>query len=224
MYHREGVDALPAHLETAYGITVAKVHPLDVGVFRVDRSDRGTPLVVRLFSAARPYAAAEADLAVLRHLAEIDFPSERPFGDCALTSHEGQAVLVTDFVTQVAQAKRPAFPIVALGASIGRLHGLEVPVGRTDPRARCTISRRGRWPTSSGRSRAGSIPSKPVCRVDARGPSTRCAPLWTRLTAVMASLRRSFIPTRSPRTRSSPQMVRYSSTGPPRDAALASRR
>ncbi|MDI5968903.1 aminoglycoside phosphotransferase family protein [Streptomyces sp. SL13] len=133
MYRREGVEALPAHLEKTYGISVTKISRLDVGVFRVDRGDQGTPLVARLFPAARSHAAAEGDLAVLRHLAGIGFPAERPFGDGALTSHEGQALLVTEFVRQVAKPKRPAYPIVSLGATIGRLHGLTVPAGADRP-------------------------------------------------------------------------------------------
>jgi Ser/Thr protein kinase RdoA (MazF antagonist) len=133
MYQREGVDTLPAHLEKTYGITVTKMSQLDVGVFRVDRGNNGPPLVARLFSAARSYAAAEADLAVLRYLAELEFRSERPFGDGPLTSHEGQAVLVTEFVKPAAKAKRPPFPIVRLGAMIGRLHGLPVPLGADRP-------------------------------------------------------------------------------------------
>jgi Ser/Thr protein kinase RdoA (MazF antagonist) len=133
MYRREGVDALPSHLEKSHGITATKMTELDIGVFRVDRGDAGSPLVARLFSAARPYAAAEADLAVLRYLAEIGFPAERPFDGGALSSHEGQAVLVTKFVKQVAKAKRPAYPIVTLGAMIGRLHRLAVPTGADRP-------------------------------------------------------------------------------------------
>jgi Ser/Thr protein kinase RdoA (MazF antagonist) len=133
MFQREGVDTLPAHLEKTYGFTVTKMSQLDVGVFRVDRSDNGTPLVARLFSAARSYAAAEADLAVLRYLCEIGFPSERPFKDGLLTSHEGQAVLMTEFVKQAPKDKRPAYPIMTLGAIIGRLHGLAVPAGADRP-------------------------------------------------------------------------------------------
>jgi len=133
MYQRSGVDTLPAHLEEAYGITVRKVTPLDVGVFRVDRTDKGTPLVARMFSAARPYAAAEADLAVLRYLADIGFPAERPFGDGTLTGHQDQAVLVTEFVKQVPKAQRPPYPIIRLGATIGRLHGLAVPAEADRP-------------------------------------------------------------------------------------------
>jgi len=92
MYLRAGVNTLPAHLERTYGITVSKVHQLDIGVFRVDQRGHGTPLVVRLFSVARPHAAAEADLAVLQYLAEKGFPAERPFGDHPLSAHHGQAL------------------------------------------------------------------------------------------------------------------------------------
>ncbi len=133
MYERSGVDTLPAHLEKTYGITVTKVSQLDVGVFRVDRADKGTSMVARLFPVARPYGAAEADLAVLRYLAEIGFPAERPFGNGALTSHEGQAVLVTEFINEALKAKRPSYPIMRLGAMIGRLHGLAVPAGADRP-------------------------------------------------------------------------------------------
>jgi Ser/Thr protein kinase RdoA (MazF antagonist) len=133
MYQRESVDTLPAHLQKTYGIAIAKVSQLDIGVFRIDRGDKGAPLVARLFSAARPYAAAEADLAVLRYLAEIGFPAERAFGEGALTSHESQAVLVTEFIKQVPKVKRPPYPIVRLGAMIGRLHGLDVPAGADRP-------------------------------------------------------------------------------------------
>jgi Ser/Thr protein kinase RdoA (MazF antagonist) len=133
MFTRQGADTLPGHLEKSCGITIAKMTSLDVGVFRVDRSDAGAPLVARLFSAARPFAAAEGDLAVLRYLAEIGFPAERPIADGALSRHQGQAVLVTGFVPQAPRAKRPAYPILRLGAMIGYLHGLAVPAGADRP-------------------------------------------------------------------------------------------
>lgn len=132
MFTREGVDTLPGHLEKAYGFTVTKMSKLDVGVFRVDRSDKGAPLVARLFSAARPHAAAEGDLAVLRYLAEVGFRAERPFG-VGLTTHAGQSLIVTEFVKEAPRPKRPPYPIVRLGAMIGRLHGLEVPAGADRP-------------------------------------------------------------------------------------------
>jgi Ser/Thr protein kinase RdoA (MazF antagonist) len=133
MYHRDGVDTLPARLEEHYGIAVTKLTKLDVGVFRVDRSGKDTPLVARLFSQARPYALAEGDLAVLRYLAEVSFPAERPFGDDPLTRHEGQSLLLTDFIKEAPKPKRPPYPIVRLGAIIGRLHRLPVPAGADRP-------------------------------------------------------------------------------------------
>jgi hypothetical protein len=107
MYQRDGVETLPVHVEKVYGISLTKVSRLDVGVFRLDRGGNAIPLVGRLFSAARAHAAAEADLAVLRYLSEVEFPAERPFGDSLLTSHEGQALLITEFVKEVPKAKRP---------------------------------------------------------------------------------------------------------------------
>jgi Ser/Thr protein kinase RdoA (MazF antagonist) len=133
MFQREGVDTLPVHLEQTYGISITKVLRLDVGAFRIDHSDKGASMVARLFSADRPYAAAEADLAVLHHLAELGFPAERPIEGDALSAHDGQAVLVTKFVRQVAKPQRPAYPFVTLGARIGRLHGLPVPAGADRP-------------------------------------------------------------------------------------------
>lgn len=127
MYQREGIDTLPLHLQDNCGIAVETMTQLDVGVFRVDRRERATPLVARVFSKARAHASAAGDLAVLRYLAEIGFPAERPFGDAALTSHEGQAVLVTEFIRQVPKPERPPHSIVRLGAMVGRLHGLRGP-------------------------------------------------------------------------------------------------
>jgi hypothetical protein len=42
-------------------------------------------------------------------------------------------VLVTGFVRPAPKAKRPAYPIVALGAMIGQLHGPAVPAGADRP-------------------------------------------------------------------------------------------
>ncbi|MGH8889147.1 MAG: phosphotransferase [Acidothermaceae bacterium] len=133
MYDRDDVDTLSSHLEAACGIAVGKVSQLDIGVFRIDRSDGAPPLVARLFSAARPYAAAVGDLEVLRYLAEIAFPAERAVDDAAITSHNGQALLLTRFVKEAPKAKRPPYPIVRLGAMIGRLHGLPVPAAADRP-------------------------------------------------------------------------------------------
>jgi Ser/Thr protein kinase RdoA (MazF antagonist) len=133
MFERRGVDTLATHLEANLAIPVAKMSQLDVGVFRVDRRDSRSPLVARLFSAARPFAAAKADLAVLDYLAEIGFPAERPFVGGALSSHDGQPLLLTEFVKEASKAKRPPYPILTMGALIGRLHGLPVPAGADRP-------------------------------------------------------------------------------------------
>jgi Ser/Thr protein kinase RdoA (MazF antagonist) len=47
----------------------------------------------------------------------------------AASAFDAQAVLVTGFVRPAPKAKRPAYPIVRLGAMIGQLHGLAVPAG-----------------------------------------------------------------------------------------------
>jgi Ser/Thr protein kinase RdoA (MazF antagonist) len=132
MYDRVGVDTLPDHLESSCDITVEQMTQLDVGVFRVDRRE-GTPLVVRMFSAARSPAAAQADMAVLRHLEQIGFPAERPLDENALTRHQDQSVLVTHFIRQVPKPRRPPHSIIALGAIVGRLHTLDVPDGADRP-------------------------------------------------------------------------------------------
>jgi hypothetical protein len=73
---RSGTDRLPAHLEASYGIAVAAVSPLDLGVFRVDRRD-GPSWVARVFPAARPAGAAAGDAVILDFLAGAGFPAER---------------------------------------------------------------------------------------------------------------------------------------------------
>lgn len=57
MYQRRGIDTLQAHLHRVLGITVMKVHQLNVGVFRVDRQN-AAPVVVRVFSDGRAHSGA----------------------------------------------------------------------------------------------------------------------------------------------------------------------
>lgn len=133
MYYRREVESLGPHLEAACGVKDARLRQLDVGVLRVDHADRKRPLVARLFSERRPFGAAEGDLAVLCHLAEADFPAERPIAEHPLTTHEGQAVLATGFIKDVPKAKRPPGGVTALGRLIGRLHTMPVPAGADRP-------------------------------------------------------------------------------------------
>ena len=96
VFTRTGLADLPAHLQDHYGIAVAGVTELDVGVYRVMRAD-GPDWVARVFPAER--CAAESPVSVL----------------------DGQPVLVTEFVP----GKRPRSngrTYAILGALLGRLH------------------------------------------------------------------------------------------------------
>jgi hypothetical protein len=76
MLTRSGTDRLPAHLAATYGIEVASLSELDLGVFQVNRTD-GPAWVARVFPAARPAGAAAGDAAVLDFLADAGFSVER---------------------------------------------------------------------------------------------------------------------------------------------------
>jgi Ser/Thr protein kinase RdoA (MazF antagonist) len=132
MYRRKSVDTLPAHLEAVLDITVSRVHKLDVGVFRVDRVG-APPVVARLFSKRRPHHAVRGDLAVLQQLQAADYPAERPVGAEPLSIHDGQSVLVTDFVRKASKSAVPVGDqVAALGARVARLHGSMSPTGEAD--------------------------------------------------------------------------------------------
>jgi methyltransferase (TIGR00027 family) len=123
MYHRSGIDRLPGHLERHYGIRVAKMGELDVGVMRVDRVD-GPSWVARVFPVARPLEATYGDAEILRILVAEGFPAERLAHAEAVSVHQGQAVLVTEFVA----GRRPPQGSVTferLGDLLGRLHTLQ---------------------------------------------------------------------------------------------------
>jgi Ser/Thr protein kinase RdoA (MazF antagonist) len=127
VYRRPGAEAVPDHLERCYGIEVAETTRLDAGVIRVDRRD-GPPWVARLFIAARPVSRVEADAAVLRFLAEQDFPAERCAQPEAVSVMDGRAVLVTEFVPGGSWPAKPA-AWRELGDLAGRLHALALPEG-----------------------------------------------------------------------------------------------
>lgn len=121
-FHRGGADRLVEHLTATYGVQVTRTRRLDVGVLRVDRAD-GPAWVARVFPAARPIEVARADARVLRHLADAGYPAERPAVAEPVSGHDGQAVLVTEFVD--GKAPRPTqVALRRLGESLGRLHTL----------------------------------------------------------------------------------------------------
>ena len=120
VFTRTALDQLPVHLEHHYGINVTGLAELDVGVYRVKLAG-GPDWVARVFPAARPMAAAEADAAVLQALAAGGFPAERCAAESPVSSLDGQAVLVTEFVA----GERPrgnGRTYAILGALLGRLH------------------------------------------------------------------------------------------------------
>ena len=120
VFARTSLDQLPAHLQQNYGIDIAGVSELDVGVYRVGRLD-GPDWVARVFPAARPIAAAEGDALVLRALAAGGFPAERCAAESPVSSLDEQAVLVTEFVPgERSRGNGRTFAI--LGALLGRLH------------------------------------------------------------------------------------------------------
>ena len=129
VYRRPGAEALPAHLEKSYGIRVAALTRIVAGVFRVDRED-GPPWVARLGLASRPPARTEEDAGVLRFLERHRFPAERCAHPEPVSTLDGRAVLVTNYV----DGKRPAGTPAAsrkLGDLLGRLHTLATEPGPT---------------------------------------------------------------------------------------------
>jgi methyltransferase (TIGR00027 family) len=135
-YHRSGTDSLPGHLEATYGIRVAGVRQLDVGVFRVDRPN-GASWVARLFPAARPLDAAHGDAEILRWLAVASFPAERCAHTEPVSVHHGQGVVVTEFAAGSSPpATKKTFHV--LGRLLAQLHSLR-------PGAEASMRAGGAW-------------------------------------------------------------------------------
>jgi len=111
---------LALHLEDRYGIRVAAIVELDVGVFRVNRVD-GPTWVARVFPAARAVEGVEGDAAILRALERRGFPAERCADREAVSTYDGRGVLVTEFV-EVAGPLSPGRTYATLGALLGILH------------------------------------------------------------------------------------------------------
>jgi len=125
MFHQPVADRVLAHLRHRYGIdalaaTQVSVHRADV--FRIDRAD-AEPWIVRAFPPARPRAGAEGDAAILRFLANHDYPAERLAVDDAVSDFEGSSVLVTQFIRG---EHIPPFTdnMTVMADLLGRLHAL----------------------------------------------------------------------------------------------------
>lgn len=77
----------------------------------------------------RPREQVDGDAEILRRLAELEYPAERVAAPDAVSVHEGQPALVTEYVTPVAsQGRREAIVAAgglrALGWRLGALHAL----------------------------------------------------------------------------------------------------
>ncbi len=111
---------LGAHLGDRYGIDVAGLAELDVGVIAVGRRD-GPDWVARVFPAARTLAAVEGDAAILRRLEDVGFPAERCAHPDPVSTCRGRGVLVTELVAG-GRPDRPGRTFAILGALLGRMH------------------------------------------------------------------------------------------------------
>jgi hypothetical protein len=110
------VDGLGRHLEDRYGVEVAHIEPLDLGVFRVDRRD-GPRWVARAFGAERPLVRVQEDAAILRGLERAGFPAERCAHPEPVSEFLGQRVLVTNFLEDHGPL-RPGRPAAILGVGM----------------------------------------------------------------------------------------------------------
>jgi Ser/Thr protein kinase RdoA (MazF antagonist) len=121
-------ERLRSHLEARYGIDVAAMTDLDVGVWRVGRAD-GPDWVARWFPARRPAETVAGDAEILRYVEAHGFPAERCAADEPVSALEGRAVLVTEWADAVPrkqrrEAIRATGGLGRLGALLGRLHSL----------------------------------------------------------------------------------------------------
>lgn len=126
-------EELRSHLAQRHGFRAHTLLHFDEDVV-LARRDAGPSWVARVFGPQRDRAAVEGDAAVLRWLAEQDFPAER----CAVTdpvsSLGAHTVLVTEAVAAVPRAQRrqaikDAGGIRGLGELLARLHTLALPEG-----------------------------------------------------------------------------------------------
>ena len=121
-------DRIAGHLQARYSVAVSGLAELDLGVYRVDRTD-GPAWVARVFPAVRAESAAAGDAEILAFLERHGFPAERAATAEPLSVLDGQTVLVTEFVPGVARAGRAAAirdagGLRRLGELLGELHAL----------------------------------------------------------------------------------------------------
>jgi Ser/Thr protein kinase RdoA (MazF antagonist) len=115
-----GLPTLAAHLNNAYGIDVAAMTEMDLGVIRVDRHD-GPSWVVRIFPKTRPLEDVRRDSDVLERLERGGYPAERNAAPDAVSTHDRQGLLVTEFIPGD-RPKSGARTFAYLGGLLGALH------------------------------------------------------------------------------------------------------
>lgn len=126
VFHETTADRVAAHLKEHYGIEVSAVSSIgshNEVVFRIDQRD-GRVWVARVFPPARQRARVEGDARILALLARHGFPAERLATEDAVSAFDGQAVLVTDFVSGDPLDASGATGFAAWGTLLGRLHEL----------------------------------------------------------------------------------------------------
>lgn len=125
---RSAPERIAQHLRDRYGVAVAGLTELDLGVYRVDRDD-GPAWVARVFPRVRPLAATEGDAQILQLLAERGYGSERVAVPDPISQADGHAVLVTEYVDGVPPTERREVirehgGLRRLGAMLGELQAM----------------------------------------------------------------------------------------------------
>jgi hypothetical protein len=127
-------EALMAHLEARYGITITSMAPITASgmtyssTLLIERAD-GPSWVARVFSSPQDKVSrVEGDAEILRFLAAHDFSAERLAHDEPVSVLDGSGVIVTEFVeggrpTDVVATNTPA-TWYELASLLGRLHTL----------------------------------------------------------------------------------------------------
>ena len=125
IFHRVDEARVQAHIESTYGVDVARVSLAGQhakNVFRITRP--GAPSwIARVFPAARPMGRVRGDAAIVGFLASRGYPAERLAVDAPVSEFDRQGVILTELV--------PGGPlpggsptIGVLADLIGRLHAL----------------------------------------------------------------------------------------------------
>lgn len=115
---------IAAHLAATYGIEVDGAAEIEEGggVFHVRRAD-GPDWIARWFPTERPLELAQGDAAILRFLADADFPAERCAHPDPVSVLDGRAVLVTEHTGGVnGRPDHSARTLGTMGDLLGRLH------------------------------------------------------------------------------------------------------